>query len=137
MSFLSDEQRAVMLAHGAARQRGEVLDPYPVLKLYTPDAGACWVLVSLGADGDTAYGLAWSALAGSLWYFMLWGLIARRAGSSPPVIAYAHFGIAAFLGARGYPAESRIVPSIYAGLLLLLSAVLLVLSLVGPRGAQA
>jgi len=47
------------------------------------------------------------------------------------------FGIAAFLGARGYPAESRIVPSIYAGLLLLLSAVLLVLSLVGPRGAQA
>lgn len=57
MSFLSDEQRAVMLTHGAARQRGEVLDPYPVLKLYTPDAGACWVLVSLGADGDTAYGL--------------------------------------------------------------------------------
>lgn len=23
--------------------------------------------------GDTPYGLAWSALAGSLWYFMLWG----------------------------------------------------------------
>jgi len=53
--------------------------------------------------GDTAYGLAWSALAGSLWYFMLWGLIARRAGSAPPVIAYAHFGIAAFLATIAVP----------------------------------
>lgn len=53
--------------------------------------------------GDTAYGLAWSALAGSLWYFMLWGLIARRAGSAPPVISYAHFGIAAFLATIAVP----------------------------------
>ncbi|MBL8420352.1 MAG: DUF2339 domain-containing protein [Dechloromonas sp.] len=53
--------------------------------------------------GDTAYGLAWSALAGSLWYFMLWGLIVRRAGSGPPVIAYAHFGIAAFLATIAVP----------------------------------
>lgn len=57
MSFLSDEQRAVMLAHGAARQCGEVLDPWPVLKLHTLDAGAVWLLTELTADGDTAYGL--------------------------------------------------------------------------------
>lgn len=32
-----------MLANGAARARGEATDPYPVLKLYTPDADAAWV----------------------------------------------------------------------------------------------
>ena len=53
--------------------------------------------------GDTPYGLAWSALAGSLWYFMLWGLIAHRASSTPPLIAYAHFGIAAFLATIAVP----------------------------------
>jgi uncharacterized membrane protein len=53
--------------------------------------------------GDTPYGLAWSALAGSLWYFLLWGLIVRRAGSAPPVIAYAHLGIAAFLATIAVP----------------------------------
>ena len=57
MSFLSDEQRALMLAHGAARQCGEVLDPWPVLKLHTLDAGAVWLLTELATDGDTAYGL--------------------------------------------------------------------------------
>ena len=53
--------------------------------------------------GDTAYGLAWSALAGSLWYLMLWWLIVRRAGSASPTIAYAHFGIAAFLATVAVP----------------------------------
>lgn len=57
MTFLTDEQRDEMLANGAARARGDDIDPYPVLKLYTPDAGASWVLASLDADGDTAYGL--------------------------------------------------------------------------------
>ncbi len=57
MPFLTDEQRRQMLANGEARARGEEIDPYPVLKLYTPDAGASWVLTALDADGDTAYGL--------------------------------------------------------------------------------
>ncbi|MDP9877831.1 hypothetical protein J2W25_002136 [Variovorax boronicumulans] len=46
-----------MLANGAARARGEDVDPYPVLRLHTSDADASWVLTALGADGDTAYGL--------------------------------------------------------------------------------
>lgn len=57
MALLTDAQQRQMLAHGEARARGEAIDPYPVAKLYTPDAGACWVLVALAADGDTAYGL--------------------------------------------------------------------------------
>lgn len=57
MAFLTDEQREQMLANGAARAQGENSDPYPVVKLYTPDAGAAWVLTALDTDGDRAYGL--------------------------------------------------------------------------------
>lgn len=62
MSFLSDEQRAVMLAHGATRRRGEAIDPWPVLKLHTLDAGAVWLLTELADDGDTAFGLCDSGM---------------------------------------------------------------------------
>ena len=54
MTFLTDLQRTQMLANGAARARGEAIDPYPVVKLHTLDAGAVWLLVSLDADGDQA-----------------------------------------------------------------------------------
>lgn len=57
MTFLTDLQRTQMLANGVARTRGETIDPYPVVKLHTLDAGAVWLLVSLDADGDQAYGL--------------------------------------------------------------------------------
>ena len=57
MTLITDEQRTQMLANGAARARGEAIDPYPVVKLHTLDAGAVWLLVSLDADGDQAYGL--------------------------------------------------------------------------------
>ena len=45
------------MANGAARARGDTLDPLPVVKLYTLDAGATWLLTELDADGDKAYGL--------------------------------------------------------------------------------
>ncbi len=57
MTFLTDEQRTRMLANGAARANGGTIDPYPVVKLYTLDAPASWLLTDLGADGDQAYGL--------------------------------------------------------------------------------
>lgn len=57
MTLITAEQRAQMLANGVARARGKTIDPYPVVKLHTLDAGAVWLLVSLDADGDQAYGL--------------------------------------------------------------------------------
>jgi hypothetical protein len=35
--------------------RGEAIDPMPVVKLHTLDAGFVWLLVDLNADGDKAY----------------------------------------------------------------------------------
>lgn len=58
MTFLTEQQRTQMLANGAARATGQAIDPYPVVKLYTLDAPACWLLTELDADGDRAYGLA-------------------------------------------------------------------------------
>jgi hypothetical protein len=57
MTFLTELQRTQMLANGAARARGEAINPPPVVKLHTLDAGAVWLLVSLDAEGDQAYGL--------------------------------------------------------------------------------
>ncbi|EJV1369398.1 DUF2958 domain-containing protein [Pseudomonas aeruginosa] len=52
------EERAQLLANGAARAAGQSIDPLPVVRLFTPDAHATWLLAALDpADGDTAYGL--------------------------------------------------------------------------------
>lgn len=58
LPLLTADERARLLAHGAARAAGQGIDPKPVVRLFTPDAHATWLLVSLDpADGDTAYGL--------------------------------------------------------------------------------
>lgn len=55
--LVTDEDRARLLAHGQARAAGQDCDPLPVVRLFTPDAHATWLLASLDpADGDTAYG---------------------------------------------------------------------------------
>jgi hypothetical protein len=36
---------------------GHKFDPFPLVKLFTPDAGATWLLTELDPDGDTAFGL--------------------------------------------------------------------------------
>lgn len=56
--LITDEQRARLLANGEACAAGHVTDPLPVVRLFTPDAHATWLLSSLNpADGDTAHGL--------------------------------------------------------------------------------
>ena len=54
----TDQERAELLAHGQSRAAGLAIDPLPVVRLFTPDAHATWLLVSLDpADEDTAHGV--------------------------------------------------------------------------------
>jgi hypothetical protein len=56
--FITDDERAQLLANGQARATARDTDPMPVVKLFTPDAHAIWLLAALDpADGDTAWGL--------------------------------------------------------------------------------
>lgn len=46
------------IAQRQARDRGECIDFMPVVKLFTPDAGATWLLSEVyPADPDVAFGL--------------------------------------------------------------------------------
>lgn len=55
-------QRAKLHANWAAQEAassaGAPFDPQPVVKLFTPDAGATWLLAALSPDERVAYGVA-------------------------------------------------------------------------------
>ncbi len=56
--LITDEQRAQMLANGRQSLEQENFDPAPVVKLFTPDAGATWLLTEIDPDDhDHAFGL--------------------------------------------------------------------------------
>lgn len=56
--IITADQRAQMLANGALSAAGKDIDPYPIVKLFTPDAGATWLLTELDPDDpDIAFGL--------------------------------------------------------------------------------
>lgn len=58
MTLITAPQRAQMLDFGARSAAGEDLDPFPVVKLFTPDANATWLLTELDPDDpDIAFGL--------------------------------------------------------------------------------
>lgn len=47
-----------MLAHGVRSAMGEEIDPLPLVKLFTPDGAATWLLTELDPDDpDIAFGL--------------------------------------------------------------------------------
>ena len=52
----TDQERAELLAHGQSRAAGLAIDPLPVVRLFTPDAHATWLLASL--DPAIPYHLA-------------------------------------------------------------------------------
>lgn len=57
-SLIIDTEREQLLANGRARAVGQAIDPLPVVRLFTPDAHATWLLSDLDpTDEDTAYGL--------------------------------------------------------------------------------
>lgn len=56
--LLTCDLRKALLANGARSARGEDIDPAPVVKLFTPDANATWLLTELDpSDSDRAFGL--------------------------------------------------------------------------------
>jgi len=58
--LITDEQRALLLANGRESLENPDFDPAPVVKLFTPDAGATWLISELDPDdpeGDRAFGL--------------------------------------------------------------------------------
>ncbi|MDO8771277.1 MAG: DUF2958 domain-containing protein [Burkholderiaceae bacterium] len=58
MNLISDELRAQLLANGRHSLTDEGFDPPPVVKLFTPDAAATWLLTELDPDeDDRAFGL--------------------------------------------------------------------------------
>lgn len=62
MELLTHELKAQLLANGrqqaAVRGTDDEIDFYPVVKLFTPDAGATWLLTEIDPDEpDLAFGL--------------------------------------------------------------------------------
>ena len=60
--FLTDEQSALLRANGlmarACQDEAQDFDPLPVVKLFTPDAGATWLLTEIDPDEPgLAFGL--------------------------------------------------------------------------------
>ncbi|MHC1481525.1 DUF2958 domain-containing protein [Frateuria aurantia] len=57
-AFITDEQRLLLLANGRESLDNPDFDPAPVVKLFTPDAGATWLLTEIDPDDhDHAFGL--------------------------------------------------------------------------------
>ena len=58
MQLIADDIRDRLLANGARFAIDDAFDPLPVVKLFTPDASAAWLLSSLNPeDPDIAFGL--------------------------------------------------------------------------------
>jgi hypothetical protein len=56
--FITDEQHRQLLANGRHTLENDSFDPPPVVKLFTPDAGATWLLTEIDPDEhDRAFGL--------------------------------------------------------------------------------
>ena len=58
-SFLTEVAYTELLANGHRTAGGDQFDPKPVVKIFTPDAGATWLLTEIDPDDETrAFGLS-------------------------------------------------------------------------------
>lgn len=55
LAFALNANRFTGRIHAA---RGDIFDPWPVLKLFNPVGAATWIATELDEDGDTLFGLA-------------------------------------------------------------------------------
>jgi hypothetical protein len=93
MNLISDELRAQLLANGRQSLADEGFDPRPVVKLFTPDAGATWLLTEIDPDDDDhAFGLCDLGLGfPELGYVSLAELATLRGRLGLPVERDLHF----------------------------------------------
>ena len=61
--FITDAQRAQLLANGRRTIENEDFDPLPVVKLFTPDASATWLLTEIDPDDEDRGLLVFSAIS--------------------------------------------------------------------------
>ncbi|TWG95948.1 Protein of unknown function (DUF2958) [Mesorhizobium sp. J18] len=58
MRLITDKHLEVLLENGRKAARNPDFDPYPVVKLFTPDANATWLIAEADPeDPDILYGL--------------------------------------------------------------------------------
>lgn len=107
MNLIPDELRAVLLHNGRQSTELEDFDPPPVVKLFTPDAGATWLLTEIDPeDPDRAFGLCDLGLGfPELGYVSLQELSTVRGRLGLPVERDLHFK--ADKAISGYAREAR------------------------------
>lgn len=83
----------LLLDNGRRTARGKESDPVPAVKLFTPDAGATWLLTEVDpADSDRAFGLCDLGLGSpELGYVSLSEIESLRGPLGLPVEVDAHF----------------------------------------------
>ena len=93
MKLLTHAQRHELTANGERSAAGEEIDPRPVAKLFTPDAGATWLLTELDpSDPDRAFGLCDLGLGcPEIGYVSLAELAAVRGQFGLPIERDLHF----------------------------------------------
>ena len=112
--LITDEQRVQLLANGCRSTKADGFDPHPVVKLFTPDAGATWLLSEIDPDDqDRAFGLCDLGLGcPELGYVSLEELASVRGRLGLPVDQDLHFKGDKRLSA--YAREARLAGRIVA-----------------------
>jgi len=107
MKLLTEAQRRELIANGEQSAAGEPIDPRPVVKLFTPDAGATWLLTELDpTDPDQAFGLCDLGFGfPELGYVSLAELVAVRGRLGLPIERDLYFSAGRPLSA--YAAEAQ------------------------------
>ena len=92
-ALITDAQRVLLLANGRKTLQNPDFDPAPVVKLFTPDAGATWLLTEIDPeDHDHAFGLCDLGLgAPELGWVSLQELATERGRLGLPVERDLHF----------------------------------------------
>ena len=108
MRLITDQQRQQLIANGIAASHSADEDHFPVVKLFTPDANATWLLSELDPlDTDCAFGLCDLGLGHpELGYVLLSEIAAVRGRFGLSVERDLHFVADRTLGA--YADEARL-----------------------------